>query len=367
MRLTSVMDQILDLARWAPSGDNTQPWRFEVLDELNLVVHGFDTRQDCVYDLDGRPSQLSLGALLETLDIAASGHGLTARATRRSDMPEDRPTFDVTLLPLARPTPDPLVSAIPLRSVQRRPLSTRPLTALERQTLESAVGPEHAILWFESLTERLRWASLLWQNAGLRLRLPEAFEVHRRVIQWDARFSPDRIPDQALGVDRLTLAMMRQAMSSWQRIEFLNTWLGGTIAPRLMMDWLPALACAAHVAIVARQPVEGIDRQIAGGRAVQRFWLTATRLGLQHQPSMTPLIFSRFIRDKRDFTTSKPAQVLARQVHARLDRLLAGRAPTAVWLGRIGEGAAAQSRSVRLSLTQLLSENPVPDRRDRNN
>jgi hypothetical protein len=302
MRLTSVIDQILDLARWAPRGDNTQPWRFEVLDELNLVVHGFDTREDCVYDLDGRPSQLSLGALLETLDIAASGHGLTARATRRGDMPEDRPTFDVTLLPLARPTPDPLVSAIPLRSVQRRPLSTRTLTPLERQTLESAVGPEHTILWFESLTERLRWASLLWQNAGLRLRLPEAFEVHRRVIQWDARFSANRIPDQALGVDRLTLAMMRQAMSSWQRIEFLNTWLGGTIAPRLMMDWLPALACAAHVALVAKHPATTIDDYVAGGRAVQRFWLTATRLNLQHQPAVTPLVFARYLREGRQFT-----------------------------------------------------------------
>ena len=366
MRLTSVMDQILDLARWAPSGDNTQPWRFEVLGELNLVVHGFDTRKDCVYDLDGRPSQISLGALLETLDIAASGHGLTARATRRADMPDDRPTFDVTLLPLARPTPNPLIAAIPLRSVQRRPLRTRPLTALERQALESAVGADHTILWFESLTARLRWAALLWQNAGLRLRLPEAFEVHRRVIQWDARYSPDRIPDQALGVGPLLIGMMRNAMTSWDRIQFLNTWLGGTIAPRLQMDLIPALACAAHVAIVARQPVEGIDCQIAGGRAVQRFWLTATRLGLQHQPSMTPLIFSRFIRDKRDFTTSKPAQALARQVHARLDHLLAGRAPAAVWLGRIGEGAAAQSRSVRLPLTQLLIESSVRDRCDHN-
>ena len=355
MRLTSVMDQILDLARWAPSGDNTQPWRFEVLDELNLVVHGFDTRENCVYDLDGRPSQISLGALLETLDIAASGHGLTARATRRADMPENRPTFDVTLLPLARPTPDPLISAIPLRSVQRRPLRTRPLTDLERQTLEFAVGPDHTILWFESLTERLRWASLLWQNAGLRLRLPEAFEVHRRVIQWDARYSPDRIPDQALGVDRMTLAMMRRAMRSWERIDFLNTWVGGTIAPRLMMDWLPALACAAHVAIIARQPPGLIDDYVAGGRAVQRFWLTATRLGLQHQPAVTPLVFARYVREGRAFTTSHVLLGEAAKLAGRLEAILGGKASSTVWLGRIGAGSPALSRSVRRPLSELLN------------
>ena len=65
----SVVEQILDLARWAPSGDNSQPWRFEILDERRFVIHGHDTRSDCIYDLDGRPSQASLGALIETVEI----------------------------------------------------------------------------------------------------------------------------------------------------------------------------------------------------------------------------------------------------------------------------------------------------------
>ena len=76
-------EQILDLARWAPSGDNTQPWRFEIIDEHHLIVHAFDTRDHCVYDLDGRPSQIALGALLETIAIAASVHGLRAEFRRR--------------------------------------------------------------------------------------------------------------------------------------------------------------------------------------------------------------------------------------------------------------------------------------------
>ena len=72
----SPIEQILDTARWAPSGDNTQPWRFEIVSNNRIVVHAFDTRSHCVYDLDGHPSQLSVGALLETIRIAASGFGL---------------------------------------------------------------------------------------------------------------------------------------------------------------------------------------------------------------------------------------------------------------------------------------------------
>lgn len=33
----SVIRQILELARWAPSGDNTQCWRFELVDASRFV------------------------------------------------------------------------------------------------------------------------------------------------------------------------------------------------------------------------------------------------------------------------------------------------------------------------------------------
>jgi len=90
---------ILDLARWAPSGDNTQPWRFEVVDDHHLVVHAFDTRDHCVYDLDGHPSQIAHGALLETLAMAASAHGLRAEFSRQPDSLESRPNYVVDLIP----------------------------------------------------------------------------------------------------------------------------------------------------------------------------------------------------------------------------------------------------------------------------
>ncbi len=363
---TSVLHQILDLARWAPSGDNTQPWRFEIVDERHVVIHGRDTRDHCVYDLDGHPSQISLGALIETLAIAASRHSLVTSAARRPGLPETCPTFDVTLAPSPNLLADPLISAIPRRSVQRRPLSTRELTAHEQHQLEAAVGPNHELVWAAGWRNRMRWASLLWHNAGLRLRLPEAFDTHRSIIQWHARFSDDRIPDQALGADALTVVLMRHAMQSWGRIEFMNKYLGGTIVPRLQMDLLPALACAAHVAIVARQTPNSVDDYVAAGRAVQRFWLTATQLGLQHQPEMTPLIFSRYVREGRRFTAQPALQALAQKLAGRLRILLPQRADRTIWLGRVGEGAAASARSERLALRELVintSDSAEIDRR----
>src|SRR5512135_2537436 len=110
---------ILELARWAPSGDNTQPWRFEVIDDHHFIVHAFDTRDHCVYDLDGHPSQIALGTLLETLAIAASAHGLRAAFTRRSDAPDTHPEYRVELTMDKQLSTDPLLPFVKQRSVQR--------------------------------------------------------------------------------------------------------------------------------------------------------------------------------------------------------------------------------------------------------
>ena len=45
----AVIHDVLELARWAPSGDNTQPWRFEIRSDTRARIHGYDTRAQCVY------------------------------------------------------------------------------------------------------------------------------------------------------------------------------------------------------------------------------------------------------------------------------------------------------------------------------
>ena len=346
--------EILELARWAPSGDNTQPWRFEVIDDHHFVVHAFDTRDHCVYDLDGHPSQIALGAMLETLAIAASAHGMRAALSRRSDAPDTHPEYQVELTPDKQVSTDPLLPYVKQRSVQRRPMRTTSLTSPQKQALQDAVGDAYTVRWFEGGTQRWRFARLMFANAKLRLTLPEAYTVHRDIIEWQARFSEDRVPDQALGLDAMTLKLMRWIMTSWQRVKFFNTWLAGHLTPRIELDLLPGLLCAAHFAIQARKAPETLDDYVAAGRAVQRFWLTATSLGLQLQPEMTPLIFSRYAREGIEFSRMPGATETA----ARLARRLAGilqdvPASQVAFLGRIGSGKVPTSRSLRLPVERL--------------
>ena len=354
--LDATLEQILELARWAPSGDNNQPWRFEIVDTRRLIVHGHDTRHHCVYDLDGHPSQISLGALLETISIAASTFGLEAGITRHRQAPDTHPTFTVDFVPATAlaAEADPLADAILSRSVQRRALSRRPLTPAEKTALVAALPPGYHVIWLEG-AQRLAAARLMFRNAKLRLTMPEAHQVHRAVIEWNARYSEDRIPDQALGMDAMTAKLMRWIMQDWRRVEFFNTWLAGTVAPRVQMDLIPGLACAAHFVLTADQPPRRIDDYLAAGRAMQRFWLKATALGLQLQPELTPLIFSRYVREGRVFSNTPGMHQRAADLSRQGERLVGRQGwETAVFMGRIGAGAPAASRSVRKPLRELL-------------
>jgi hypothetical protein len=353
--ITHPLADILELARWSPSGDNTQPWRFEVVDTHRLIVHGFDTRDHVVYDLDGHPSQIAHGALLETLAIAASAHGLRAEVTRYPNTPDTHLKYRVDLIPDAALAPDPLLCQIPRRSVQRRPMRTTPLTATEKQALQDAVGKLYTVRWFEGGAQRWRLARLMFDNAKLRLTLPEAYPVHRDIIEWNARFSEDKVPDRALGLDAMTLKLMRWVMGSWQRVRFFNTWLAGHLIPRVEMDLMPSLFCAAHFVIIANRSPETIDDYVAAGRAVQRFWLTATSLGLGFQPETTPLIFTRYLRSGIAFTQHEGSRRRAQDLSDQLGTVLGEHAPQAVFMGRLGHAPLPSARSLRLPLEKLAS------------
>ncbi len=357
-----ILQDIMSLARWAPSGDNAQVWRFELAGPRHLAVHGFDNRAHSVYDFRGMGSRMSLGALIETAAVAAAGHGWALADVRRSGT-DERPRFDLHFesvpgLPAGLPA-----SVLRARSVQRKPMHTRPLSEAEKSALQAATGPEHRVVWMEGWPTRLRLARFMFRAGEIRLTSPEAYRTHCRVIEWNARYSRDRMPDQALGASWMTRKVMRWAMGNWPRVDWFNRYLAGTLWPRFEMDFLPGLLCGAHFAIVARQPARGIDDQVAAGRAMQRLWLTATHLGLQMQPQMAPLIFSAYVRTGERFS-DKPGlweQAVARR--GELERLLGGESlDCAVFLGRIGAGPPAKSRSLRLSLSELMADSQASRR-----
>uniref|UniRef100_A0A486XSU6 Glutamate synthase [NADPH] large chain n=1 Tax=Rheinheimera sp. BAL341 TaxID=1708203 RepID=A0A486XSU6_9GAMM len=349
---------VLDKARWAPSGDNTQCWRFRPVSALGCDILANDTRQDVVYDLNGFASNMAHGALLETASIAASerGYRLDINDTDRRDA--ERPVYHIELVADDSIKADALAPYIETRTVQRRPMGTAALTAAEKRQLEQSLPEGFAVHWFESLSERWQVAKLLYGNAYTRLIMKEGYEVHSKIIDWGKKFSIDKIPEQALGVDPATAKLMKWALASWQRFEFMAKYLGGTIAPRIQLDLVPALKCSAHFVLYSTGEVPNtLEQQVVAGRALQRFWLTAAKLQLGFQPEQTPVIFSTYLRDDLTFSSNQQAVNNAIEMDQKLKALLPEQVFShKVFFGRLGRGELPASRSLRFSLEHLITE-----------
>jgi sulfur-carrier protein adenylyltransferase/sulfurtransferase len=343
------IEQILDWARWAPSGDNNQPWRFEIIDDEHVVVC-LTVQPDDLYDYrDGEPTLLSGGMLLEAMRIAAShfGRGCEWRSEGRQG---DTHRVAVSLLPRPGVVPDRLLSFLTLRSVDRRLYRVRPLSQAQKSALADTLGPDLQIDWHEGLGARWRIARLGAKATAIRLTTPEAFPIHQRVIDWQNRYSTYGVPAAASGISGPSLLLMRWAMRSWPRMRLLNR-LGGAFAGAVQMDYLPGLLSAGFFTIRRCAETPPADALCTGG-ALLRFWLTATRLGLAVQPAMAILIFADYGGRDAPFTREAAAQrrasKLAQEAGAPFGEL--------AFMGRIGfpVRSAKSSRSVRRPLSSLL-------------
>ena len=348
----TLVERVLDLARWAPSGDNAQSWRFKIENETSFTILASDTSEHCVYDVDRHSSHIAHGMLLETIEIAASQYQHKIKY-HIDDSDISLTKIHVKLiLDESLPT-DELAPYVKIRSVQRRPMGSKVLSVKEQQALESCLPQGFYLQWFDSFKEKFAIAKLNFINAKTRLSMKEAYEVHRDIIEWNAQFSKTKIPDQALGVDWLTARLMQWMFESWQRVSFMNKYLAGTLAPRINLDFIPSMRCSCHFVIKQDKAPETVEEYIAAGKVVQRFWLMATKLGLGFQPEITPIIFAKYLRQGINFT--RQSEVIENAICGKtLFESVVTDSEKVIFLGRLGRSEIPKSRSTRIDLKDLI-------------
>jgi len=349
----SVMDHILDLARWAPSPDNSQPWTIVERGERDLLV-AMDLEPGNPYQFrGGLPNWLAAGMFLQSLRLAAArcGWRMVWSLEPESPTPQVRVHFaDDPAVPV-----DPLVHLLKARSVERGRYRLKPVSDADKAALAEALGPGFRIHWRETLAQRWRTSLVNARAAGLRLASRRCFRVHQQVIDWSQPFSPEGLPGRAIGVDPLGQRLLRWSLGGWPRMRFLNRWLFASAYAGLVMDLIPGLFCGAHFVIEQRLAPGGrltpTDLLIVGER-LQRFWLEATGRGLVLQPTLAPLFAGAQVDDAEptlETALLARAEAISKAHSATLEAPLRA----VVFQGRLGwpKQKSSSSRSVRAALT----------------
>jgi len=374
------IEEIFEYAKWAPSGDNMQPQRIEVISDHKCIIHGFDTRSFVVYDLEGNASKLALGAFIENATIAAQSLGYKIHhkliMNKEGLTPENKgydlfPTFELTISPTSEATTEhTLFPYIKTRCVQRKRMGTQRLSIDEKQSLIDILPKGYSIVWKESFAERWEVAKFMYQSATTRFSMKEGYDVHSIIMEFtpiskdtspekncNSTLSKNKLPANSLGIDPITIALTKWALKSWKRFNFLDTYLMGTVAPKLLLDFLTSLRSCAHFVIVADEKPESLTDYLNAGAAMQRFWLQATALKLGFQPEQTPVIFSEYLANNIHFTDNTFTQENVVKCDQIFKSLIGeSNVNKAVFMGRIGRSTLPKSRSVRLSLEELRYE-----------
>jgi molybdopterin/thiamine biosynthesis adenylyltransferase len=356
----STMERILDLARWAPSGDNAQPWRFAISGDTAVTITINPHDPSDVYDYaQGRPTLISAGFLIETLRIAASGFGRRLR-WRHHIGAQGATVIDAELTPDAAIERDSLLPMVTARSVDRRPYRTTALAPAQKAALTAALGEDLTIRWFETQAERLQIARLNARATDIRLRIPEAYRVHQVILDWERDFSPTGVPVAAVGLNPLAVQAMRWLMRDWTLMDAANRYFGTTLSSRLELDLVPGYFSAAHFVVLPKRPAD-MDDPVATlriGQALQRFWLTAAQMGLVMQPALATICFALYGKAGTVFTQDATILRKAAGLAKALDEVVPGGASEIAFIGRLGtpRSRRIQARSVRRPLSELMEK-----------
>lgn len=120
-----IIKKIIEAANQAPSGGNSQPWRFKVSGDV-IEVLALPEKDHPILNFRNRGTYVAHGALMENIDIAARHFGLEPKFEL---FPSEGIYVRVTFIPLVGAVSEDLFEMIPHRHSNRKPYIEHSLTS----------------------------------------------------------------------------------------------------------------------------------------------------------------------------------------------------------------------------------------------
>ncbi|MBA2780287.1 Acg family FMN-binding oxidoreductase [Billgrantia kenyensis] len=319
------LKEVIRYATLAPSGHNSQCWRFRIDDEAIAILPDF-ARRTPVVDPDDHHLYVSLGCAAENLSLAARAFGMQGEVTY---VPEGLGEVRVTLA-ACQPEVSPLFEAIPARQCTRADYDGSPIADHELYLLQAAGTGQGVSI--SLLTERVAIEQVL----GFVL-LANSLQVGNRAFRQELetwiRFGAREAIETGDG-------LFARSMGSPATPRWLGRWLfralfrQGAENARLTRQIQSSAGIAVFIS-------EADDRKhwVEAGRCYQRFALQATALG----------ICNAFINQPVEEMSVRPALAEALGI-------VGGRPDLVVRFGR----GKAMPRSLRRPLEAVLVSSSSP-------
>jgi hypothetical protein len=338
----------------APSGDNTQPWRFEVEgDRIALLLD--ETRDPSPMNSGQRMARIALGAALENLLRAAASSNWSAELEKASP-----PALAVVRLQRAAGAAVRVEEAVSARVTNRRPYDGRPLSAatLSRLTQATPILDGVSTHWLADRTRLPALAALIGRADATMF----GETSMRRAFLSKVRFDADPSAEVEEGLSLASLEVSAFERFGLRTLSRLPSWLlkamgafrSFAVKARKLVE-----SAAGLCLVTAPDSTERTDLNV--GRAMQRAWLALTEQGLAVQPMMSlPVLLNVLEHGTPSLVTTLGRERLEgfREEFRMLVPEVGGE--RSAFLMRFGFAPAPSGRTGRLPLQAVVKETPLP-------
>jgi len=343
MAIIDDIKKILDYAIWAPSGDNSQPWRFEV--EGNTIkVFNIPERDTSFYNYNQNASLVALGSLIENIKIISPYYGYTPSINL---LPESTSSTLIATVVLkeSQKFNDPLYPYIKTRASNRKPYETRALSTEEKQEIlrnDTITGVSIKLVDDRETLEKLADAASVNEKVVLENKKLHEFLFHS--ITWNEKEDKEK---RGFFIKTLELKGPQiigfKLFKHWPILQLFNKLGASNLVSRDNAKLYKQ--SGTFVAIIANDttPISFLKT----GMAVQRFWLQAARLNLGAQPITGVLFLHHRITTKENSGLSNKHIALIEKACSVLESVFETKGKQIIMMFRAGYADKPSAKCLR--------------------
>lgn len=337
----------------APSGGNSQPWTFHYAHGQLECFHAPE-RSKSFLDYSNLASYVAFGACVENMELVAAQQGLGVKVAAFPNGLEG-PVCKLRFEKRPGNADSALFEQIPRRITNRKPGNREPLNPETASRLSAAADARGARLrLIEAEQDLTAIADIL--GPGDRLRFIS--KVMHREFMGEIRWNRTEVERSKDGLDVATLelgAMERAGLrlaTSMGAMQLVGRLGVGRVLEKPTRN---SIAGASAMGLLTIPGGHTPQAMFAGGRALQRLWLTATAQGYWLQP-MTALVclFWRLLDGAPDLSTEQVEQLASlRQKYQAVFDVSANEGE--VMLFRLTRSEGPTTHSLRRPVDEVLS------------
>ncbi len=354
-----IIQQILQAAVQAPSGDNVQPWKIEVSENLTqLKLINLPEKDNSIYNYEQMASYIAHGAAIENIVIASGQLGYKADLELFPDDNNPNVVAKISLLHGVK-NEEPLFPAIFERHTNRFFYKKVKISEDTKQSLTAEIEKIRgaSLLLVDQPSKIDQLAKCLMVNDRLVFENKQIHQFLFNMIRWSKQQVEDTLdgmPVDVMGVNVME-KMVFPFFRYWSFVKF-NNYLGLSRFIGLKSWW--NMKNSPLIGVVS---VEGKDKVafVQGGRAAQRCWLQITKEGLAFQPIIgLPLLINRLRFNNLDLLSHDQQRHVERAATTLIQTLnLSSDANTMIMGFRAGLCAKPKVRTKRKSVDSFISGN----------